>query len=169
MCNATADDAGKELRSALNRVAEVDRGLSGDFDTRCSEWTLTARVGHYMADTLECGGSDDEHLRVDVEYNRFGAERKRLDGGIFRADLCVHKRRSQESNLLFVEMKPPDRKHEIPEAEVKLMRVTSLFFEVGREDEVRYELGALVLLEGKIIWFCAGRMVGVEAFPGLFT
>ena len=66
------------------------------------ELSLSFRIGLYLAEQFE-------NWDVDMEYNRRGIEKKRINRdnelGLFRPDLIVHKRNNDDYNYIVIQIK----------------------------------------------------------------
>ena len=66
------------------------------------ELSLSFRIGLYLAEQFE-------NWDVDMEYNRRGTEKKRIERdnelSLFRPDLIVHKRNNDDYNYIVIQIK----------------------------------------------------------------
>ena len=94
-------DVQVKFREALDKLYRDDYSL---IERNCSERSIVFRLGLYLAESLE-----HEGFNVDCEYNKNGYRPKALLGKRFNyPDIIVHKRASNSSNLLVVEVKTPN-------------------------------------------------------------
>lgn len=146
------DDIMKELIFALRQLYQKDYSL---IDRQCNERSIVFRLGIYLNDIFEKNGFD-----VDCEYNRNGNNPKKLESRSRKhnyPDLIVHKRESNQENLLIVEVKTQNDKIQdhINNDIDKLKGFTS-------EEDYRYTLGAHVFIlnkKCKINWYSNGMYV----------
>lgn len=90
-----------KFEEALKKLYHNDYSL---IKRACSERSIVFRLGLYLANSLADYGFD-----VDCEYNKNGDRPKALWGRRFNyPDIIVHKRESNKSNLLIVEVKTPN-------------------------------------------------------------
>ena len=134
------------LDTALSRLIEEQPEL---LELGVTERALSHHLARYLANLVP-GGYD-----VDVEYNRHGGDPKRLKLPPRRAldrelratnvfpDILVHKRNTDEHNLLVLEMKKPGEELEYDELKLRAFRV-----ELGYTHAVHIILGTE---NGKII------------------
>ncbi len=80
----------------FNAVKNYDNDLLSDVNER----TFVFRYGHYLANYLE----NESSYKVDIEYNRYNNDIKKLNNKNIYPDLIVHKRRKND-NLLAIEFK----------------------------------------------------------------
>ena len=104
-----ADEVKQFLERAIDRLRHTDRYL---LDVDVNERSVAARLAMYLQE-------DFVGYAVDVEYNRAGAEIKRLMAVVCRCprgrietegqrvlpDVIVHRRGDNKSNLLVIEVK----------------------------------------------------------------
>lgn len=94
-------DIKAKFEEALKRLYRNDYSL---IKRACSERSIVFRLGLYLANSLAAYGFD-----VDCEYNKNGDKPKALqERRVNYPDIIVHKRESNESNLLIVEVKTPN-------------------------------------------------------------
>lgn len=115
----------KILNHALSRLIEEQAEL---LDLGVTERTLSHHLARYLAQFFP------EGYHVDVEYNRHGEDPKRLNLPPRRAldrelrattvfpDILVHKRNTNDMNLLVLEMKKPGEAIEYDEIKLKAFR-----------------------------------------------
>ena len=86
------------LMKALVKLYHDDHSL---IRRKCCERSIVFRLGHYLVNSIE-----EYNLDVDCEYNKRGDDPKSLTKSKYNyPDLIVHKRETNESNLLVVEVK----------------------------------------------------------------
>ena len=128
---------------AMARVEKNDRHL---LMIDVSERSIAARLAMYLSERFK--GHD-----VDVEYNRHGEDTKKLHDLIYDygcpreredttvlPDVIVHRRGSDDSNLLIIEMKKSTSREGV---ENDRRRIRAFRQELG------YKLGALVVCKTK--------------------
>jgi hypothetical protein len=87
------------FKTALNLLRDRDLNLVA---MRAHEQAICHRLGVYLDAMAD--------LNVDCEYNRDMADAKRFKGDKrFRSDIIIHRRFSNDQNLLVVEAKDPAR------------------------------------------------------------
>ena len=72
------------------------------------ERTITCRLAHRLS-------KEFPHHHVDVEYNRYFSQPKKLSGRRIFPDIVVHKRNEQNANILAIEIKK--NKNNVPNRE----------------------------------------------------
>ena len=96
----------KLLDSALDELYEKDSYL---LEHDVHERTIVFRFGHYLQNLMDATG-EFQYFNLDFEYNRNGRQPKRIPtnprNGAF-PDLIIHRRGSNQYNLLIMEFKPP--------------------------------------------------------------
>ena len=134
------DEVKEFLARAIARVSHADRYL---LDVDASERCIAARLAMYLREDFV--GYD-----VDVEYNRAGAEIKRLMAVVCRCprdrietegqrvlpDVIVHRRGDDKSNLLVIEVKKSSDPRGVDCDHERLEAFRA---------ELRYKFGALVV------------------------
>lgn len=91
-------DIKAELMEALVKLYHNDHSL---IRRKCCERSIVFRLGHYLVNSIE-----EYNLDVDCEYNKRGDDPKSLTKSKYNyPDLIVHKRETNESNRLVVEVK----------------------------------------------------------------
>ncbi len=94
-----------ELMKALAKLYHNDHSL---IRRKCCERSIVFRLGHYLVNSME-----EYNLDVDCEYNRNGDNPKSLTGKKHNSpDIVIHKRETNEYNLLIMEVKTPNDAHE---------------------------------------------------------
>jgi len=93
----------EELKIKLKKI--IDKFLENDIHLLkidSHESSLSFRIGLYLVEEFE-------NLDVDMEYNRRGTEKKRIDIDneliLFRPDLIVHKRNNDGYNYIVIQIK----------------------------------------------------------------
>jgi hypothetical protein len=141
-----ANDAKAFLEKALSKLLKDDLKTFGD---SIGERPIVFRIAHYLAAAAEIGG-----LSVDCDYNRHGNDPKR-DPAIplaglpskqeevhgmagkkterFFPDIVLHKRRSDECNILVCEIKraSDNRSPEIDRDRLKILTTGQFHYEFG--------------------------------------
>ena len=96
----------KLLDSALDELYEKDCYL---LEHDVHERTIVFRFGHYLQNLMDAT-DEFQNFNLDFEYNRNGRQPKRIPAnprnGAF-PDLIIHRRGSNQCNLLIMEFKPP--------------------------------------------------------------
>lgn len=144
------EDIKKKLIFALGQLYRNDFLL---IDRECCERSIVFRLGIYLNDIFEKNGFD-----VDCEYNKNGNNPKSLESRKYNyPDLIVHKRESNQENLLIIEVKTSNDtlKAHIENDIDKLEGFTS-------EEDYKYNLGAHVFIlnkKCKINWYSNGNYV----------
>jgi hypothetical protein len=115
----------KLVRSAVSRLVEEQPAL---LNLDVTERSLSHHVAVYLAESVPSS------LDVDVEYNRHGADPKRLRlprrtalDSELRAttvfpDIIIHKRNRDTANLLVLEVKKPGEPLDYDELKLKAFR-----------------------------------------------
>jgi len=87
------------LENIIGKFIENDSHL---LQIDSHELSLSFRIGLYLAEQFE-------NCDVDMEYNRRGTEKKRIDRdnelSLFRPDLIVHKRNNDDYNYIVIQIK----------------------------------------------------------------
>jgi len=87
------------LENIIGKFIENDSHL---LQIDSHELSLSFRIGLYLAEQFE-------NWDVDMEYNRRGTEKKRIDRdnelSLFRPDLIVHKRNNDDYNYIVIQIK----------------------------------------------------------------
>lgn len=127
----------KCVQSAMEQVYTNDKSLIAR-DT--NERSIVFRFGLYLCEILKSTAFNN--YNVDVEYNRNGQNPKRTPrhprNGVV-PDLIIHKRESNESNLLVLEFKTEWNSNQ-SEDEKKIKELTSI------TGEYRFKYGATILI-----------------------
>jgi hypothetical protein len=95
------------------------------------------KIGHYFCNEMK--GSDLDSYDIDMEYNKNGTDPKSINNKKIKPDLIVHKRGSNNDNLLVVEFKYGLRKN-VTEDSKKLKGLTD------SAGQYKYKIGVLVEL-----------------------
>jgi hypothetical protein len=136
-----------DIHSALDRA--LDQLIWHDhhlFDSDCSERSVTHQLAVYLA-------AEFPQYNVDCEYNRDGFDAKRLQLGEREAkvasdeldavtvfpDVVVHKRGTNESNLLVVEVKKAASRADL--AEYDILKLQAFKAELGYVHAAHVVLG----------------------------
>jgi hypothetical protein len=148
-----------DIESRVHRAIEELRKHDGHLlDVDASERSIT----HHLAVYLQ---QEFEGWKVDVEYNRDGHDIKRLrDLPDVRSDkvypdIIVHRRGTNDHNLLVVEVKKMDCGHDL-EDEMKLVEFTKPLKGKG----LNYRWGLHLILQGKeqgtdsLHWYEQGKL-----------
>lgn len=103
-------------------------------DTTICERSISFRIGIYLQQLFK-------GYNVDAEYNRNIERIKRLDGKNIYPDIIIHKRKTNDNNLLWIEIKKENSTEESKESDrERLKKVTK------EELEYKYKLGILIIL-----------------------
>ena len=93
----------EELKIKLKKI--IDKFLENDIHLLkidSHESSLSFRIGLYLVEEFE-------NCDVDMEYNRKGTEKKKIDKdnelSLFRPDLIVHKRNNDDYNYIVIQIK----------------------------------------------------------------
>lgn len=98
-------DVETQLVEALVKLYHNDHSL---IRRRCCERSIVFRLGHYLVNSME-----KYNLDVDCEYNKNGDKPKSLMEKKYNyPDIIIHKRETNEYNLLIVEVKTPNDANE---------------------------------------------------------
>ena len=146
------------LEQSVDLVYQNDKYL---IDHSIHEQNLSHRIAYYWENLLK---SYDWFIQngynIDVEYNRSLNDAKRLDcnsgSSICKPDIILHKRGTQESNILVVEIKKQN--NDISHDCEKLKAFTAT------ESEYKYQIGIHIVLnqeqtQVKYIYFQNGQEV----------
>lgn len=123
----------KELvEQATQQVYERDPQL---ITLKGNEQSLVFRLGLYLNQLLEKEELLQHGLSLDSEYNKYEEDPKRLNNSLIRPDLLLHKRMSQEENVLVIECKKnqPNNSHD-------LLKLKQLTF----DSNYQYQLGCFI-------------------------
>lgn len=149
MPNQVDIDIKGKFKDALVKLYQDDFSL---IERRCSERSIVFRLGLYLAYSLaDCG------LDVDCEYNKNGDRPKALLERRFNfPDIIVHKRESNESNLLIAEVKTPNdtQPEHFQNDAAKLRGFT-------HEVPYSYKWGVHVYISAtscSLVWYARGRI-----------
>ena len=128
------------VQSAIERVYENDRSL---IIRDANERSIVFRFGVYLCEMLKTTVFRD--CDVDVEYNRNGYDPKRIpsrqsNGAV--PDLIIHKRESNNYNILVLEFKTERNRNNQNQSEDK-KKIEELTSTVG---EYRFRYGATILI-----------------------
>jgi hypothetical protein len=145
------------LRTALNKLLDRDLDLLA---MGAHEQAICHRLAGYLDAMTD--------LNVDCEYNRDMLQPKRLkDGKPFRPDIIIHRRLSNESNLLVVEAKagPQDEKKDIEKLQELIDEAGQYHYFVGAfirffNDPVRVRDTREVVI--RLRWFVTSRGITEE-------
>ena len=132
---------------------------------RAMEQASVARIFHYMQTLIDTDGRYEclRQYNLDCEYNKNG-ERKKATSRCFngtKPDLTLHKRESNENNLLVVEFKSRKSKGKKWDGTNKFMDEVKLEDFTSPED-YDYQLGVWVKLNLKkplFTFFKGGRQI----------
>lgn len=140
-----------KIEEALKKLYQNDYSL---IKRKCSERSIVFRLGLYLANSLADYGFD-----VDCEYNKNGNRPKTLWGRRFNyPDIIVHKRESNENNLLIVEVKTPNDTQS-----VHFQNDADKLIAFTREDPYLYRLGVHVYISAIsccLVWYMEGEVNG---------
>ena len=92
------------FKKSINEFYDKDVVLFEDNCGGSSERSMVFRIGHYMQNEIS-KRDDCQEFVVDCEYNRHGNVVKRINAKSIIPDLILHKRKTDENNILFVEFK----------------------------------------------------------------
>lgn len=153
-------DLARIIRSCAERLYIHDKHL---IDTHSSEMSIVFRLGVYVEELLK--NTAINGLNVDCEYNRNRGYSKRIHindeerDALFRPDLIIHQRDSNDHNLLAVEAKGYWNREERERDFQKLRSLTM------PDRGYEYKLGVfLELLEEKpnFVHFIKGEEVKID-------
>lgn len=88
------------IQKSLDDLYANDKYL---IEHRAAERNITHRFAHYFENNMQ--NSIVSQLNVDCEYNRDGYGIKQINGKNIYPDFILHKRGSNEDNLLIIEFK----------------------------------------------------------------
>lgn len=138
-----------KFEEALKKLYQNDYSL---ITRKCSERSIVFRLGLYLAKSLE-----PRELNVDCEYNKNGDKPKALRGRRFNyPDIIVHKRESNENNLLIVEVKTPNDTQS-----VHFQNDADKLISFTQEGPYLYRLGVHVYISATsccLVWYMDGEV-----------
>lgn len=88
------------IKKSLDDLYQNDKYL---IDHKVAERDITHRFAHYFENNMQ--GTDVSQYNVECEYNRDGYGIKQVYGNYVYPDFILHKRGSNEDNLLIIEFK----------------------------------------------------------------
>lgn len=88
------------IQISLDNLYQNDKYL---IDHKVAERDITHRFAHYFENNMQ--STDVSSYNVDCEYNRDGYGIKQVNGNYIYPDFILHKRGSNEDNLLIIEFK----------------------------------------------------------------
>lgn len=158
----------QKVLQALDKLYETDKylirnNINENDENHVSERAIVFRLGIYLEELLRCD-SEFAKYNLDSEYNRNIDAKKQLpkrENGVY-PDLILHKRGSNDDNILVIEIKTwwnKNYKQRINEDKIKLQAFTD------SAGEYKYKFGLLIIInyncEPELIWF----KDGVEIVP----
>lgn len=90
----------KLIKKSLDDLYQNDQDL---LKRKVAERDLTGLFAHYFRNSMK--DTAIAEYNVDCEYNRDGYGMKNIDGTLVYPDFILHKRGTNESNLLIIEFK----------------------------------------------------------------
>lgn len=90
----------KLIKKSLDDLYQNDQDL---LKRKVAERDLTGLFAHYFRNNMK--DTAIAEYNVDCEYNRDGYGMKKIDGTLVYPDFILHKRGTNESNLLIIEFK----------------------------------------------------------------
>ena len=90
----------KLIKKSLDDLYQNDQDL---LKRKVAERDLTGLFAHYFRNNMK--DTAIAEYNVDCEYNRDGYGMKNIDGTLVYPDFILHKRGTNESNLLIIEFK----------------------------------------------------------------
>ena len=90
----------KLIKKSLDDLYQNDHDL---LKRKVAERDLTGLFAHYFRNNMK--DTAIAEYNVDCEYNRDGYGMKKIDGTLVYPDFILHKRGTNESNLLIIEFK----------------------------------------------------------------
>ena len=90
----------KLIKKSLDDLYQNDQDL---LKRKVAERDLTGLFAHYFRNNMK--DTAIAEYNVDCEYNRDGYGMKEIDGTLVYPDFILHKRGTNESNLLIIEFK----------------------------------------------------------------
>ncbi len=88
------------IKKSLDDLYQNDQDL---LKRKVAERDLTSLFAHYFRNNMKDTAIAD--YNVDCEYNRDGYGMKKIDGTLVYPDFILHKRGTNDSNLLIIEFK----------------------------------------------------------------
>lgn len=143
-------DIKTELMEALVKLYHNDYSL---IRRECCERSIVFRLGHYLINSME-----KYNLDVDCEYNKNGDRPKSLMRRKYNSpDIDIHKRETNECNLLIMEVKTPNDAHvdDFENDKEKLIGFTE-------QDVYSYEWGVHLYISATVcsmVWWQNGQVV----------
>ncbi len=139
----------QKVINAVNRFMENDHTL---LNLKVYEPAISHRIAVYLEQ--EFSSAD---LNFDCEYNKHKHSSKMIPNGKnIRPDILVHKRDSNDKNLLALEIKKY-RRWKPDEDKLKIL--------TDQNGEFKYALGVFVYFPSnkpKMEWFCSGSEISSE-------
>lgn len=144
----------EKIESCISLFYENDRELleigREQMKRAVSEWAVSCKLSQYLF-------SEFTNYHVDCEYNRHIDEKKQDESGPIRPDIVIHKRRTDDHNLVYMEIKTPNR-NEDREKDIEKVRTKTIKKEDG--GLFGYKLGVFIDLtlkpEEKVVIYFAG-------------
>lgn len=100
-----------------------------------AERCISARIAMYLQEEFK-------YYNVDCEYNRHGVNKKVINNKAVYPDIIIHKRKNDDNNLAWIEMKK-DFSLEIDKDRERLKNVTS------QNKAYKYQYGFLIIIGDK--------------------
>ena len=130
------------MDSVMDKFYETEADLlgyrTGDTSTMVNERTISSHIARIIDNKL---GTQD--YKVDTEYNRHGDDIKKLNGRKVYPDILIHKRRTDNNNFAWIEVKKANANAEIKDIEKDRERLVDVTRQNG---EYRYKYGALIII-----------------------
>ncbi|WP_456489127.1 restriction endonuclease [Caminibacter pacificus] len=125
----------KKINKALDMLYEYDRYLL-QYDV--NEVSISHKLACYLQFIFK-------NLDVDIEFNRNLCSSKRVDNDVRKPDIIIHKRGTNEHNLIAIEVKKDNNKN--PNNDFKKLKKImreygykyGIFIELRIEDEISRE------------------------------
>ena len=148
------------LYSAVNEFYERDTDLltNNKAIRKGMERSCAFRIGYYLCNLIK--GTMFDNYDVDMEYNKNSMQQKNLEKRNVCPDLIIHKRWSNDNNLLVIEFKhgvSSDSSNDIRKLKGFTRNNGSYKYKLG----VLLELGSCAL-EVKYTFFRNGKEVTIE-------
>ena len=129
------EDIISKMKQAINRFYEEDKELLhyNTNDPMICERTISFRIGMYLQEIFQ-------DFNVDCEYNRHIDDIKEGREGKIYPDIIIHKRKCDDNNLVWIEVKKCSSKKSAIEEDRKRLRDVT-----GGKFHYKYTYGILIV------------------------